>query len=156
MTFATSTHFTTKAITFGQPISKRELDCFSFQKFNAISQLRERNFLQLQEALPEFWSQSSEASILSSFAYGTFVKDPYALHQALAANNIESRPLVCGNIGRHPFWLKSQAPFSAPIADLVHNHGIYFPNHVLLSEMDIKNIARVVSTESSPVFPHHG
>lgn len=123
------------------------------QKIKTISEIRHRNFMQLRDALPGFWSQSSEFSTLSSFAYGTFVRDARALHHALAKNKIESRPLVCGNIGRHPFWLKSQNPFSAPIADLVHDNGIYFPNHALLSENDIDRIASVVNAEASAVFP---
>ena len=123
-------------------------------KIDEISHIRERNFMQLRGALPDFWSQTSQFSTLSSFAYGTFVKDPKSLHQSLAKGNIESRPLVCGNIGRHPFWLKTFPPFSAPVADLVHDHGIYFPNHALLAEEEIKRIAAVVNAEASPMSPN--
>lgn len=122
-------------------------------KIDSISHIRQQNFMNFHKALPDFWSQSSQFSILSSFAYGTFVQDPKSLHESLAKNKIESRPLVCGNIGRHPFWLKSHPPFSAPVADLVHNNGIYFPNHAVLSEEDIERIAVIVNAEASPIFP---
>lgn len=122
-------------------------------KIDEISMIRQKNFQDFHNALPGFWSQSSNCSILSSFAYGTFVENPGSLHKALAENNIESRPLVCGNIGRHPFWLKSYPTFAAPIADLVHTKGIYFPNHAVLTQEDILRIADIVNAEATPVFP---
>lgn len=129
------------------------LGLMQLPKIDEISLIRQQNFFEFREFLPDFWAQSSDFSVLSSFAYGTFVENPASLHQALAKNNIESRPLVCGNIGRHPFWLKSYQAFSAPVADLVHTKGIYFPNHAVLTKEDIRRIASIVVAEATPVFP---
>ena len=41
---------------------------------------------------------------LSSFAFGTLVENRLEVYKKLKENNIESRPLICGNIAKHPFW----------------------------------------------------
>lgn len=122
-------------------------------KLEKIAAKRQCNFEIYRDALPTFWSQSSDARRLSSFAYGTFVDNPKALYEQLRENNIESRPLVCGNIGRHPFWTKLHTPFSAPIAELVHDKGIYLPNHASLSPEDIERIGKIVTKVAEPVCP---
>jgi len=116
-----------------------------------IRRARQGNFEKYAELLPGFWRQSSDVKILSSFAYGTFVEDRAKLAESLASNGIESRPLLCGNLGRHPFWLKRNSEFRAPVADMVHNHGIYFPNHARLDFNQIARVCEIVVSDSNPV-----
>jgi len=120
-------------------------------KIDGIRHARQANFEHYASLLPEFWCQSSDVAVLSSFAYGTFVEDRARLAERLALNEIESRPLLCGNLGRHPFWLKKKPEFSAPVANLVHDHGIYFPNHAQLKSSQIERLCEIVIAESTPV-----
>lgn len=122
-------------------------------KIEKIRTARRDNFQSYADLLPTFWCQSSNASLLSSFAYGTFVTDRPTLARVLAENGIESRPLLCGNLGRHPFWLKRKSPFAGEMADFVHNHGIYFPNHALLDSEQIERVCSLVSAAAEPIFP---
>jgi len=122
------------------------------EKIEAIRFARQKNFEAYAEFLPTFWTQQSETSVLSSFAYGTFVENRAELASVLSDNGIESRPLLCGNLGRHPFWLKRKPAFVGPMADLVHNHGIYFPNHALLQPNQIERLCGLVSDVAVPVF----
>ena len=56
--------------------------------------------------LKEYWYQSSRTEFVSSFAYGTFVKNPEEVWQYMLKNGVETRPLICGSMGRQPFWNK--------------------------------------------------
>jgi len=98
---------------------------------------RQSNFLFYRELLSKYWSQESEFDTISSFAYGTLVADPQRVAAELSSKGVESRPLICGNIARQPFWLKNHSRIPYPVADIVHDHGIYLPNHAELSLEDI-------------------
>ena len=116
-----------------------------------ITDKREENFEIYKSLLPNFWAQSSDSARISSFAFGTFVHDRLSLSKHLANRGIESRPLICGNLGRHPFWLRDHSPFAAPVADLVHSQGLYLPNHAELTRGEIETICSVVNEFSKPV-----
>ena len=128
-----------------------QLGISQLKKVSSITDRREENFRLYQSLLPDYWSQRSDSGRTSSFAFGTFVEDRLSLWRELESHGIESRPLICGNIGRHPFWLRNHQEFSAPVADLVHSRGIYLPNHVDLSFDDIQKICSVVDRFASPV-----
>ncbi len=98
------------------------------------------------EALSNFWSLQSETNILSAFAYGICVQDRRDVAKRLADAKIESRPLICGNIARHPFWYRSNNVPILPIADLVHVSGIYLPIHHRLHESDVERITANVAS----------
>ena len=122
-------------------------------KLEEIRTVRQANFQMYSQLLPDFWRQSSETALLSSFAYGTFVENRDEVGAALARVGIESRPLLCGNIGRHPFWMKKKPEFRGNMADFVHSAGIYFPNHAGLDNEQIIRICDVVRQTGVPAFP---
>ena len=80
-------------------------------------------------------------SFISNFAFGTFVKNPEKVYRFLFENGIESRPLICGNIARHPFWLNKFGKSSFKMADIIHDYGIYLPNHANIDEHGVKEIS---------------
>lgn len=112
----------------------------------------QRQWLHRQYAsrLESFWSLSSESELLSAFAYGLSVKDRQALGASLLELGIESRPLICGNIARHPFWYRENAIPDLPVADIVHQTGVYLPIHHLLGESDIERVAAAVNQHAAP------
>ena len=112
---------------------------------------RQRNFFQYRTELPGYWSQDSEFGTLSSFAYGTLLKNPAETAAALSRHGIESRPLICGNIGRHPFWTRKNGPQALPNADRVHDFGIYLPNHAELSSAQVTYVSDVFRTVAVPL-----
>lgn len=120
------------------------------RKLDKIVESRQRNFELYRKALPAFFSQAGDTETLSSFAYGTFIENRLETFQHLRAHNIECRPLICGNIGRHPFWLRDHPQLPLKNADKVHDYGIYLPNHHNLSETDIKRVATVFSAVARP------
>jgi CDP-6-deoxy-D-xylo-4-hexulose-3-dehydrase len=150
----------------------REFYTFYFAGFNlrstdlnaylGISQLksmelivdkRETNYLHYKEALNEkFWIQESNYEKLSSFAFGLIVKNRIEVFQALKENNIEVRPLICGSMGRQPFWIKKYGKVNLPVADIIHDNGLYLPNHLYLSKNDIDRITDVVNKTAIPLY----
>lgn len=114
---------------------------------------RASNHKSYSSGLQQFWAQESDYSVLSSFAYGTAVKNRSEVAQELAKASIESRPLICGNLARHPFWLKSNPPVKLPIADFVHDYGMYLPNHASLDQQDVARVIEVFTSVAEPHFP---
>lgn len=114
------------------------------------ARLRERHFEQHRISLPRFWSQSSDTALLSSFAFGTTVEDRRMVGLILQDAGIESRPLICGNIGRHPFWLKRYGPRVLPAADAIHDFGIYLPIHSGMDSSDVEYVASVMAAKVKP------
>ena len=92
--------------------------------------------------------ESDQKSFRSSFAFGFFIKDPakYSkrkLIKYLSKNGIESRPLLAGNLARHPFYnLYCDKPrVDLSNSDKIHDGGIYLPNHQGLTFEDIEYVA---------------
>ncbi|NBN95064.1 MAG: aminotransferase class I/II-fold pyridoxal phosphate-dependent enzyme, partial [Verrucomicrobia bacterium] len=80
-----------------------------------IAKVRARNFELYRQALPEFWSQSSEGGFVSSFSFGTYAKNRLEVSKHLLAQGVECRPLVCGSMGRQPFWIKKHGVTHLPV-----------------------------------------
>ena len=111
------------------------------KKLDEIIDVRERNFRLYESALSDFFTQTGPSERLSSFAYGTFVENRLEVFNHLTEQQIECRPLICGNIGRHPFWTLENGSCNLPNADKVHDHGIYLPNHSNLSPLDVERVS---------------
>ncbi|MBT8155981.1 DegT/DnrJ/EryC1/StrS family aminotransferase [Epibacterium ulvae] len=121
------------------------------KKLDQICETRARNFETYAQLLPDFYSQSSNAELLSSFAYGTLVENRMDVAGALKEEKIECRPLICGNIARHPFWVRAYGSQTLPQADLIHDYGIYLPNHHNLTTEDIARVAECFNAVARPL-----
>lgn len=114
------------------------------KKLDNIGDTRQRNFNSYRNSLDGYFCQSSQTDLLSSFAYGTFVENRLEVYELLKKEGIESRPLICGNIARHPFWTREKgADPNLPNADKVHDYGMYLPNHHNIDESDISRICEI-------------
>jgi len=127
------------------------LGILQLQRLPEIISIRKRNYELYQKALPEFWSQISQKSLVSSFAYGTFVNNRLEVFSHLKASGIECRPLVCGSMGRQPFWIKRYGEERLPVADLVHDYGLYLPNHARITPEDIAYVANCFHSVAKPI-----
>jgi len=140
----------------GYNLRSTDLNAFlglgQLKKINKISQVRYNNFLSYKENLKNFWYQGSLSNFISSFAYGTLVKNRMEVYKYLKKFNIETRPLICGNIGRHPFWTKKNGSSILINADIVHEYGLYLPNHYNLKKEDILFICQKFNEIAIPKF----
>ena len=122
-------------------------------KIQDIVNKREINhFVYVKLLSSKFWIQESKFDTLSSFAFGTLVKNRLQVYQYLKDNGIESRPLICGSMGLQPMWIKKYGKLNLANADVVHEYGIYLPNHASLNESDIKYICEKFNEIAEPYF----
>jgi CDP-4-dehydro-6-deoxyglucose reductase, E1 len=120
------------------------------KKLDRITVDRERNYNTYRAALGDFFCQTSSTDPMSSFAYGTLIENRNEVFEHLSRNDIECRPLICGNIGRHPFWAKRYGDPQLKNADIVHDFGIYMPNHHNLSEEDVRFVCETFKQVARP------
>lgn len=123
------------------------------KKVDEIASTREKNFHAYRSRLGDYWFQNSPHGVLSSFAFGTAVRNRLETARALNQAGIEVRPLICGNIARHPFWLGRNSQQSFRVADFVHDFGIYLPNHASLGSREIARVCETFRNIAVPIFP---
>jgi CDP-6-deoxy-D-xylo-4-hexulose-3-dehydrase len=63
--------------------------------------------------------------------------------EVLTANNIETRPLGGGSMGRQPYWSDRFGARPFPVADAIHHRSFMLPNNPDLSVDDIEFICDV-------------
>ena len=123
-------------------------------KLDSIIRRRQAIFEYFQSRVGgQFWMQSSDAEPLSSFALGVLVRNRLDVFRHLKDSEIESRPLVCGNIGLQPFWVKRFGETRLKNADAVHEFGMYLPNHPSLSDADVERLVGEFAKVAIPYDP---
>ncbi len=127
------------------------LGILQLNKLDEICRVRQENFHYYYQLLGEkYWSQKSTADFLSNFAYGTLVENRSEVARHLKTNGIETRPLICGSMGLQPFWIKKHGVCHLKNADVVHNFGLYLPNHANLTKDRINYVAGIFSEIAVP------
>ena len=122
-------------------------------KMDEITKVRQQNFEYYNEFLEgKYWSQQSEFDELSSFAFGTIVENRIEVFNHLKKHNIEVRPLICGSMGKQPFWIKKYGHTPLEVADIVHDYGLYLPNHLYLDKEKIKFVTDRFKEVAIPKF----
>ncbi len=129
-----------------------QLGLEQLKKLNKICSIRHKNFIYYKKKLSDFWTQESSLDLISSFGYVTFVKNRMQVYKHLKKNRIESRPVICGNMGQQPF-LKKICHNKKDLlnARFVDKYGIYLPNHANLSFKNIDYIVKIFKSISIPI-----
>ena len=115
-------------------------------KLNTTIEKRKHNFRLYQKLINNSFWKPDVGTDISNMAYPIITPHKDKLITKLQENNIECRPLVCGSIGRQPFWVREYGGCRLKNADTVHDFGLYVPNHHALSEQDIKSISDIVNS----------
>ena len=141
----------------GFNLRSTELNAFigisQLDKMDEIIKVRENNYNFYNKFLEgKYWKQESKFSELSSFAYGTIVENRMEVFNHLKKNNIEVRPLICGSMGKQPFWIKKYGHTPLEVADVIHDYGLYLPNHLYLDEEKIKFVCDKFKEVAVPKF----
>ena len=79
---------------------------------------------------------------VAGFAWPLLSDDRSALAARLEARGVETRPLVCGSIGRQPWFVERYGAVALRVADLVHACGLYVPIHARLRLEEVEEIAQ--------------
>lgn len=118
----------------------RQLD-----KLEMICKRRSENFALYQDKLKAKFKVPINGEFISNFAFPILSRNRNKIAKALMKEGIECRPLICGSMGKQPFFVKKYGEQVLPNAEKVREHGMYLPNHHLLSEQDIHTICEVVN-----------
>ncbi len=122
-------------------------------RIDEIVSVRQNNYILYCKYLDgNYWKQESQFKQLSSFAYGTIVENRKEVFNHLKKNNIEVRPLICGNMGKQPFWIKKFGYKPLKVADIIHDYGLYLPNHLYMDEKKIKFVTDKFKEVAIPKF----
>ncbi|MDM7921702.1 MAG: DegT/DnrJ/EryC1/StrS family aminotransferase, partial [Pyrinomonadaceae bacterium] len=117
------------------------------QKADGVVAARRKNLQLYSEHIRnDHWKiQELDDTLVSNFCYPIISPKLPQLVGALHENGIETRPLVCGSITRHPFWYERYGHQSLPFADEVHDFGLYLPNNHEMTESEIEFVCSVVN-----------
>ena len=93
-----------------------------------------------------------EATGTSLFAFPIICKSvsPNKVQEALDINRIENRPLIAGNLLRHPMMKKAQT-FVSPMAELcpnanfIHMNSFYVGNNETITTQDVKRLINILN-----------
>jgi CDP-6-deoxy-D-xylo-4-hexulose-3-dehydrase len=123
------------------------------RKIDKISKIRDKNFKYYKARLINFWSQSSNLNLVSSFGYATFVKNRMEVYKYLEEKKIQSRPVICGNMANQPFCInKFINKEKLKNAEFVDKYGLYLPNHANITLSDIDYITDCFLDIAEPIF----
>lgn len=117
------------------------------KRFDEIVEKRNENYSLYRKALiNSTWvpPKSKDDKYISSFAYPVIHPNRAEIVKKLKENNIESRPLICGSLGKQPFWTKNYGEVSLKNADYINDYGFYLPNNHQITSNDIDYIKNVV------------
>ena len=117
------------------------LGCGQLKRIDKMNQQRHKNFMHIQSHDNSSWKLDvSNYSLISNMAYPILSNNLENIKKKLKDNNIEHRPLICGSIGRQPFWIERFGKSKLKNADHVHDNGIYVPNNPDLTPDEIQLI----------------
>tara|TARA_Y100000310_G_C20671385_1_gene810506 strand:- start:1071 stop:2225 length:1155 start_codon:yes stop_codon:yes gene_type:complete len=117
------------------------------KKLDGIVQTRENNFKKYTENISDtVWKPLiDDNNLISNFSYPIICDNRKELISVLEKNNIETRPLIAGSMSKQPFFIKLYGNVTLPNADIVHNKGLYIPNHQSMTEEDVEKISTIIN-----------
>tara|TARA_R100000008_G_C3577251_1_gene166040 strand:+ start:535 stop:1689 length:1155 start_codon:yes stop_codon:yes gene_type:complete len=110
---------------------------------NKVVKARNYNYNIYQSLVKnELWKapDSTNEKYVSNFAYPVISKNRAKVVDTLKRKEIQCRPLICGSLGRQPFWIKNFGECRLKNADFVNDYGFYLPNNHELTEPEINLI----------------
>jgi len=109
-------------------------------KLDYICKKRNDNFTLYNKLLSNY----KEKGFISNFAYPIISKNKHNIIKKLQKQNIEVRPLICGSMGKQPFYVKQYGKLELKNASEIDNYGFYVPNHPGLCDDEIILISDII------------
>lgn len=117
------------------------------KKIDEYCRVREKNYKTYHRLVSNnTWKpELNDDCFVSNFAWPIINKKRDLLANALINENIECRPLICGSMGKQPFYVKNMGSISLPVSDNLHKFGMYVPNHQSLTDSEIEKICNIIN-----------
>jgi len=126
------------------------LGSLQLKKLDKWIQARRNNykkFINLLENYDEFIIPEDQRSINSSFCLPFIVKNKLTLEklkQKFEDNGIEYRPIIAGNLLKHPAYKSFGVCEDFPNANLIHSFGIYIGNSQFVTNKNFKCLEKIL------------
>lgn len=118
------------------------------EKLDDMCAYRYGNFIRYNDNIKnDYWKiKQDDLNLEANFAYPIISPKRDKIVKKLTDNNIECRPLICGNMENQPFCKPYVDPVSnINFANIVDEYGMYLPNHPDLNEKDLERICNIVN-----------
>lgn len=135
----------------GFNLRSTDLQAFlGLQQMNKIEKnviIRQMNYQLYHELIQnDYWKITDfPNTYISNFAYPIIHPNRNKIVEELIKNNVECRPLVCGSIGKQPFWIKLYGEQSFEFADIVDKYGLYVPNNPQMGIKEVEYISKIIN-----------
>lgn len=131
----------------------RSTDLQAFLGINQLKKIDEHNIIRNRNynlyhnnIKNDYWKiKDYNYNYISNFAYPIISTNINKIIDVLNENNIENRPLICGNIGNQPLWIDLYGKRIFDFADKVDKYGLYLPNNHQITEEEILFICDVIN-----------
>lgn len=90
--------------------------------------------------------KQNKDKFVSNFCYPIISVNKDKIVKNLLENNIECRPLICGSMGKQPFYKNLYGETILPNSSLVDKYGIYIPNNPDLTHAEMIFIAKIINS----------
>ncbi len=118
------------------------------EKLDFIIEKRFENYKKFySEIKNDFWKPSMVGSLTSNFCVPIIHPNKDKIIEKLIENGIECRPLVCGSMGRQPFYTERYGVKELKNCDLIDSLGIYVPNNHSLSDEELQFIINTINEQ---------
>ena len=111
-------------------------------KLDNINKVRHENFITYSKCLG--MALPPDDCFTSNFAFPIVSENRDKIVKLLQDNDVEVRPMICGSMGKQPFYVRKYGEKDLPNADLLREQGMYLPNHHLLTKKDIEFVCNLV------------
>lgn len=116
------------------------------KRIDSFCKVRERNFKIYQDNIKTEWKVNPVGENISNFAYPIITEKRDELVAHLSKNQIDCRPLIAGNLARHPFCEDYEFDLrKLPFADKIHKQGLYLPNNHEMTEEEVLYVCEKVN-----------
>lgn len=148
------------AFTFYYPgfnVRPTEINAFlglqQLSRFDSASKIRYRNYLTYVDRLNnKCWTPSTindNDNIVSNFGMPFLAKNNEQrknIIEGLKYNKVECRPLISGNVVNHPVNKYYRSNAVCPVADDIHQFGMYLPNHEDITTDNVHFICDIIES----------
>ena len=122
-----------------------------------IVKTRHENFLKLAQSIHQrtdlyYPLKYDHMDLVSNFAFPIICRTKKIQDKliTICSGRVEIRPIVGGNVTRHPFFKKYMNKFIPKDfrADIVHDYGLYFGNNPELSKAELNTLIKIFTSIS--------